>query len=88
MLKSNEKGMSITHFGENSNRVTVFSPSLLLIVKDACSGLAFFFTIRYLEVSYCETKRVAAITDRQRSRVKISAILRETKLEDVGCHLV
>ena len=35
MLKSNEKGMSITHFGENSNRVTVFSPrrlSLLLLV--------------------------------------------------------
>ena len=40
MLKSNEKGMSITHFSENSNRVTVFSPSSLLIVKDAYSGLA------------------------------------------------
>ena len=31
---------------------------------------------------------MAAITDIQRSRVKISAILRETKLEDVGCLLV
>ena len=41
MLKSNEKGMSITHFGENCNRVTVFSPSSsLVIVKDAYSGLA------------------------------------------------
>ena len=35
-----------------------------------------------------KTKRVAAITDIQRSRVKISAIFRETKLEDVGCLLV
>ena len=31
---------------------------------------------------------MAAITDIQRSRVKISVILRETKLEDVGCLLV
>ena len=40
MLKSNEKRMSLTHFGENSNGVTVFSSSSLLIVKDAYSGLA------------------------------------------------
>ena len=41
MLKSNEKGMSITHFGENSNRVTVFSPrrlSLLLLVITKLRG--------------------------------------------------
>ena len=31
---------------------------------------------------------MAAITDIQRSRLEISAILRETKLEDVGCLLV
>ena len=31
---------------------------------------------------------MAAITDIQRSRVKISAILKETKLEDVGYLLV